>query len=88
VNRDLRRWRPNAAVHNREAMWRVADCKAKLKLLDWAGSWQRVREPGYTSDPAVAAQMHGDMDLIMAAVKDVALAYRDRDGWRPEWERG
>ena len=90
VNRDLRRWRPGAGAGaaGADALERVADCKAKLALLDWAQRWQRVRDPDYYPSDAIArARLNDDLVMIMAAVRFIAAAYRGRDGWRQEWER-
>lgn len=92
VNRDLRRWRAASrepGPGQADAAERVADCKAKLELIHWAGSWQRVRDAdhAYEGRPDVQAKLLSDLELIMHGVRALAAAYRDRAGWRDEFER-
>ena len=71
-----------------EIAFRVADCRAKLELLNWARSWQESLEQnqGYTTyGPDVAAHMAETMQTIMFAVRKIAPGYKDREGWRDEW---
>ena len=90
VNQDLRYWRsePGAIPLERYAQL-VADCKAKLELIGWAESWQRVRGPDYVHPgrPDVQVALISDLRLTMAAVRRVAAGYKGRDGWREEWEQ-
>ena len=89
VNRDLRRWRdPVMCAALDEITFRVADCKAKLELIRWAESWQRVRGPDYApaDRPDVQGAMIGKLEMIMHAVRYVAGGYRNREGYRPEWD--
>jgi hypothetical protein len=89
VNRDLRRWRsPYMCADLDEIAFRVADCKAKLELLNWARGWQENLEynQGYANmGPNVAAHMAETMATIMFAVRKIAPGYRDREGWRDAW---
>jgi hypothetical protein len=89
VNADLRKWRQASRDGSPDAPGLVADCRAKLRLLRWADSWIRVRDPDYpnATDPRIRAVLRDDSVLVMAAVRYVAAGYRDRGGWRPEWER-
>jgi hypothetical protein len=89
VNADLRKWRQAARDGNPDADALVSDCKAKLRLLNWADSWSRVRDPDYpnVSDERIRAELQSDFVLVMASVRFLAQSWRDREGWRSEWER-
>lgn len=89
VNADLRKWRQAARDGNPDAPGLIADCKAKLRLLNWADGWSRVREPDYdgSSDPRVRSALQSESALVIGSVRYLAQAWRGREGWRPEWER-
>jgi hypothetical protein len=87
VNADLRYWRsePGVLPPARYASL-VADCKARLDMLRWAEDWARIREPGVLPDSdRVRGEMLAHLALVMGAVRKLAQGYRDRDGWRDEW---
>ena len=89
VNADLRKWRQAARDGNPDAADLIADCKAKLRLLNWAENWSRVREPDYdgSDDQRILAELQSNFTIVIAPVRYLAQAWRGRDGWRPEWER-
>jgi hypothetical protein len=93
VNRDLRYWRsePGALPHDRYHDL-IEDCKAKLAMLSWAEHWQDVRTPEYIRDnyqpdrPDIQATMLDHLHMVNGAMRKVAAGYRDRAGWRREWD--
>jgi hypothetical protein len=89
VNADLRKWRQGARDGNPDAAGLIADCKAKVKLLNFAESWMRVRDSDYdgTDDVRIRGELRAHSVMVIVAVRILAVGYRDRDGWRLEWER-
>lgn len=92
VNRDLTRFRSelkassggiNATMALND---RIADCQAKRALIRWALDWQERRYAG--SDLHFEVKMEGDREMIMYGIRYVALAYRNRAGYRDEWKIG
>lgn len=94
VNGDLREWRAHLKAGTTGPLagrlpGLVADSKAKLRLISWAESWQRVRDPDHACpDARVQAEMLAHLSLVMYAVRYLAAGYDGRDGYREEWRTG
>lgn len=65
---------------------RIADCQAKRAMIRWALSWQA--RDNMSSDPHLEFKLEMDREMIMYGIRYVALAYRNREGYRDEWVIG
>lgn len=63
---------------------RVTDCQAKVAMIRWALAW--AEHQTVISDLRIQATTDGKREMIMFAVRFVAAAYKERPGYRPEWE--
>lgn len=89
VNRDLREWRGHLKAGTAGPLAErlpdlVADCKAKLAMIRWAESWQRVWDDEHYG-PDIRWQMVEQLRFVMYGARKVAAGYAGREGWREEW---
>lgn len=88
VNRDLRAWRGllkagGAGPFAGHLPGLVDDCKAKLRMIAWAESWQGV----WTAEhgPDIRPAMIEHLRYVMYGIRKMAVGYAGRAGYREEW---